>query len=80
MQWFLLHQANGRIISAIAKHLNIPEEKFLENIAKYGNTSAASVPILLDEAVNSGIIKRNQKLILSGFGGGLTVASIALSF
>lgn len=80
VQWFLLHQANGRIISAIAKHLNIPEEKFLENIAKYGNTSAASVPILLDEAVNSGIIKRNQKLILSGFGGGLTVASIALSF
>ena len=80
VQWLLLHQANGRIISAIAKHLNIPEEKFLENIAKYGNTSAASVPILLDEAVNSGIIKRNQKLILSGFGGGLTVASIALSF
>ena len=80
VQWFLLHQANGRIISSIAKHLNIPEEKFLANIAKYGNTSAASVPILLDEAVNSGIIKRNQKLILSGFGGGLTVASIALSF
>ena len=80
VQWFLLHQANGRIISAIAKHLNIPEEKFLENIAKYGNTSAASVPILLDEAVNSDIIKRKQKLILSGFGGGLTVASIALSF
>ena len=80
VQWFLLHQANGRIISAIAKHLNIAEEKFLENIAKYGNTSAASVPILLDEAVNSGIIKRNQKLILSGFGGGLTAASIALSF
>ena len=80
VQWFLLHQANGRIISAIAKHLNIPEEKFLENIAKYGNTSAASVPILLNEAVNSGIIKRNQKLILSGFGGGLTVASIALIF
>ena len=80
VQWFLLHQANGRIISAIAKHLNILEEKFLENIAKYGNTSAASVPILLDEAVNSGDIRRNQKLILSGFGGGLTVASIALSF
>ena len=80
VQWFLLHQANGRIISAIAKHLNVAEEKFLENIAKYGNTSAASVPILLDKAVNSGIIKRNQKLILSGFGGGLTVASIALNF
>lgn len=80
VEWFLLHQANGRILSAIAQHMTLNEKKFLQNVAKYGNTSAASVPILLDEAVESGKIKAGQKLILSGFGGGLTVASLALVF
>lgn len=80
VDWYILHQANGRILSVIAKHLGLDESKFLSNVAKYGNTSAASIAILLDEAVNSGKIKTGQKLILSGFGGGLTVASIALVF
>lgn len=80
VDWYLLHQANGRILTVIAKHLNEPVAKFLNNVARYGNTSAASVAILLDEFVTSGDIQPGQKLILSGFGGGLTVASIALIF
>ncbi|WEV71020.1 ketoacyl-ACP synthase III [Lactobacillus sp. ESL0785] len=80
VDWFILHQANGRILTSIAHHLGVPEEKFLSNVAKYGNTSAASVPLLLDEAVTTGRIKRGQKLILSGFGGGLTTATTAIVF
>ncbi|UQS84230.1 beta-ketoacyl-ACP synthase III [Bombilactobacillus thymidiniphilus] len=80
VDWFVLHQANLRIIKSIARHLQQPETKFLTNVAHFGNTSAASVPILLDEAVNNQQIDRGQKLILSGFGGGLTAGSIALIY
>ncbi|MDF7682893.1 ketoacyl-ACP synthase III [Lactobacillus sp. ESL0679] len=80
VDWFILHQANGRILTSIAHHLGVAEEKFLSNVAKYGNTSAASVPLLLDEAVTAGNIKSRQKLILSGFGGGLTAATVAIIF
>ncbi|WEV37145.1 beta-ketoacyl-ACP synthase III [Lactobacillus sp. ESL0677] len=80
VDWFILHQANGRILTSIAHHLGVPEEKFLCNVAKYGNTSAASVPLLLDEAVTVGKIKPQQRLILSGFGGGLTAATVAIIF
>ncbi|MDF7639539.1 ketoacyl-ACP synthase III [Lactobacillus sp. ESL0791] len=80
VSWFILHQANGRIISAIAQHLGQDESKFLNNVAKFGNTSAASIPILLDEAVSSGQIKSGEKLLLSGFGGGLTAGSLAIVY
>ena len=69
------HQANIRIIQATAKRLNLPMEKVFVNIDKYGNTSAASVPIALDEAVQSGKVKDGDYILLEAFGGGLTWAS-----
>lgn len=73
---FVLHQANLRIIHSVAKRLKVPEEKFIVNMERYGNTSAASVPIALDEAVCSGRIKAGDLIVLAGFGGGLTWGSI----
>ncbi len=72
------HQANIRIIQATAKRLNLPEEKVFVNLEKYGNTSAASIPIALDEAVRSGRVKDGDYLLLEAFGGGLTWASALL--
>lgn len=80
IDYFLLHQANGRIIKSIAQHLDQPVTKFLQNVAEFGNTSAASVPLLLAQSVANNQIQRGQKLILSGFGGGLTVGSLALIY
>jgi 3-oxoacyl-[acyl-carrier-protein] synthase III len=72
LDWLLLHQANQRILDAVAKRLNIPEEKVLSNLANYGNTSAASIPLVLDEAVRQGKIKPGDMIATSGFGAGLT--------
>jgi 3-oxoacyl-[acyl-carrier-protein] synthase-3 len=72
------HQANIRIIQATAKRLGLPMEKVFVNIEKYGNTSAASVPIALDEALQSGQIKGGDYILLEAFGGGLTWASSLL--
>ncbi|MEG6615279.1 beta-ketoacyl-ACP synthase III [Peptococcaceae bacterium 1198_IL3148] len=69
---FIPHQANIRIIEHAAKKLDLPQEKVFANVDKYGNTSAASVPIALDEAYRQGRIKSGDKIILIGFGGGLT--------
>jgi 3-oxoacyl-[acyl-carrier-protein] synthase-3 len=78
---YLLHQANIRIIEKIAKKLQIPTARFLLNIEEYGNTSAASIPILLSEAVEKGelVLGSRQKVVLTGFGGGLTWGTILLS-
>jgi 3-oxoacyl-[acyl-carrier-protein] synthase-3 len=72
------HQANIRIIQATAKRLGMPMEKVFVNIDRYGNTSAASVPIALDEAVQSGRIQDGDYVLLEAFGGGLTWASSLL--
>jgi 3-oxoacyl-[acyl-carrier-protein] synthase-3 len=72
IDWLLLHQANQRIIDAVAQRLNIPEHKVISNLAQYGNTSAASIPLALDEAVRQGKIKPNHIVATSGFGAGLT--------
>ncbi len=69
------HQANLRIIQAMAKRLNMPMEKVALTIHKYGNTSAASIPMALDEAVRNGRVKENDLILLEAFGGGLTWAS-----
>lgn len=69
---FILHQANIRIIKSVAQRVGADIEKFPCNLTKYGNTSAASVPILLDELNKAGKLKTGDKLVLSGFGGGLT--------
>lgn len=80
VDYFVLHQANQRIINQIAKQLGLPIDPFLSNVAHYGNTSAASVPILLDEAVRAGTIQRGQLIALSGFGGGLTIGTQLIVF
>jgi len=72
------HQANIRIMQATAKRLGLPWDKVYKNIEKYGNTSAASVPLALDEAVRSGKVKRGDNLIGVAFGGGLTWGAVAI--
>jgi len=74
------HQANLRIIQATADRLKIPLEKVIINLDKYGNTSAASIPIALDEAVVSGRVKDGDYLLLEAFGGGLTCASALIQW
>ena len=72
------HQANLRIISAIADRLGLPESKTFVNLQKYGNTSAATIPVALDEANRSGLLKRGDVILLVAFGGGFTWASCVL--
>lgn len=69
------HQANARIISAIAERLGVPEERTFINLDRYGNTSAATIPVALDEANRSGRIQRGDVILLVAFGGGFTWAS-----
>ena len=73
---FIPHQANVRIIEAIAKRFKQPLDKFFVNLHKYGNTSGASIPIALDEASKEGRFKKGDKIVATGFGGGLTYGSI----
>ncbi|CAI8611795.1 unnamed protein product [Vicia faba] len=75
IDWLLLHQANQRIIDAVATRLEIPSERVISNLANYGNTSAASIPLALDEAVRSGKVKAGQTIAAAGFGAGLTWGS-----
>jgi 3-oxoacyl-[acyl-carrier-protein] synthase-3 len=70
------HQANIRIIEATAKHANIPMDKVYVNIDRYGNTSAASIPIALDECVREGRVKEGDTVLMVAFGGGFTWASV----
>ena len=69
------HQANIRIIQAMANNLNIPMEKVYTNIHKYGNTSTASIPLALDEANREGFLKKGDYVLLVTFGAGLTWGS-----
>ena len=75
IDYFILHQANRMIIEAVAKRLKTDISKFPMNLEEYANTSAATVPILLDEMNRRGMFRRGQKIILSGFGAGLTWAA-----
>ncbi len=75
IDWLLLHQANQRIMDAVAKRLKIPQSKILSNIEEYGNTSAASIPLALDAAVRDGRVKPGDIIAASGFGAGLTWGS-----
>ena len=69
---YILHQANRRIVEAVAKRLGEPLEKFPMNLQEYGNTSAASIPLALGEMNAKGMLKSGDKIICVGFGGGLT--------
>ena len=70
IDYFILHQANKRIVEAVAKRLDVSIDKFPMNLQEYGNTSSASIPILLDEMSRDGRLKKGQKIILAGFGAG----------
>ena len=72
IDWLVLHQANQRILDAVAQRLSIPSEKVISNLAHYGNTSAASIPLALDEAVRQGKIQPGDIIATAGFGAGLT--------
>ncbi len=72
IKYFILHQANERIIQSISKKLKLPIEAFPMNVSECGNTSSASIPILLDELNREGKLEKGDKIVLSGFGGGLT--------
>ncbi|MBF0110008.1 MAG: ketoacyl-ACP synthase III [Magnetococcales bacterium] len=75
IDWFIPHQANKRILQATAKRVGIPEEKVVMTVHHHGNTSAASVPLALDEAVRDGRIQPGHLVLLDAFGGGFTWAS-----
>jgi len=75
VKWFIPHQANLRMLQALAKRLNVPFEKFYITVHKYGNISSASVAIAFDEAVRSGAIQKGDLVLLTAFGGGLTWGS-----
>ncbi len=72
INWLLLHQANQRILDSVGERLNVPAEKILSNLSNYGNTSAATIPLMLDEAIRNKKIKENDILATSGFGAGLS--------
>ncbi|SFS00420.1 beta-ketoacyl-ACP synthase III [Anaeromicropila populeti] len=80
IKYFVLHQANKRILEAVAKKLNVPEEKFPMNLDKYGNTSSASVPVLLHEMNEKNMLAKGDKIVLSAFGGGLTWGTIIIEW
>lgn len=77
---FILHQANERIIRSVAKRLKVSPERFPMNLQDYGNTSAASIPILLDECNQKGLFHPGDRIVLSGFGAGLTWGATLLTW
>lgn len=80
IQYVVCHQANIRIISHVYKKMNAPPEKFFVNLQDYGNTSAASIPIALDEMNQKGMLKKGNKIICVGFGAGLTWGGILINW
>ncbi|KGX92682.1 3-oxoacyl-ACP synthase [Pontibacillus halophilus JSM 076056 = DSM 19796] len=78
VDYLVPHQANIRIMEAARQRLEIPEEKMATSVKRYGNTSSASIPIAISEAVENGSIKDNDVVVLVGFGGGLTWGAVAL--
>tara|TARA_Y100001978_G_scaffold201379_1_gene219603 strand:+ start:1010 stop:2017 length:1008 start_codon:yes stop_codon:yes gene_type:complete len=75
IDWLVLHQANQRILDAVGERLNIKSEKVLSNLSKFGNTSAATIPLVFDEYVRNKKIKKNDLILTSGFGAGLSWGS-----
>lgn len=80
IDWIIPHQANARIVEAVAKHFGIPMSKVILELEDVGNTSAASIPIALDRAIRDGRIKRGQMILLVAFGAGITSGSLLLRF
>ncbi len=80
VDFLIPHQANIRIIEAARKRLELPEDKVYINLDRYGNMSAASIPVALDEAIRLGRIKKGDNIVMVGFGGGLTWGACAMKW
>ena len=80
IDWLIPHQANIRILQSTAKRLKLPLEKLIVTVDQHGNTSAASIPLALDESVRNGKIKRGDTVLLEGVGGGFTWGAVLLDF
>ncbi len=80
INWLIPHQANSRIINAIAKKISLPNEKVILTVDKHGNTSAASIPLAFDDAYHSGSLKEGDLIMLEAFGAGFTWGSVLLKF
>ena len=80
IKYYVLHQANARIVEAAAKRLKEPMEKFPLIIERYGNTSTASIPLLLDDMLKRGMLNDGDKIILSGFGAGMTWGAVLMEW
>ena len=78
IRYFILHQANSRIMDSVAKKLGVPSDKFFKNLNQYGNTSSASIPMALYDAAQQ--LNSGDAIVLSGFGGGLTWGSMLLTW
>ena len=80
IDWMIPHQANIRIISAVAKRIKLPMEKVIQTVEKHGNTSAASIPLALDIGIRDGRIKKGDTLLFEGIGGGFSWGSVLAEF
>ncbi len=80
IDWIVPHQANYRIIKMIISKLKIPADKVVVTVDQHANTSSASIPLALDQAISDGRIKSGQTLLLEAFGGGLTWGGVVLRF
>lgn len=80
IDYFLLHQANMRILEAIKQNFDLPQERFLHNIERRGNTSSASIPVLLDEKIREGVIKRGDTMVFNGFGAGFVTSAAVMRY
>jgi 3-oxoacyl-[acyl-carrier-protein] synthase-3 len=80
ISFYLLHQANVRIMETIREYLGEEEDKFPKNIHKYGNTSSASIPILLDEMNKNGQLKDGDMLVMSAFGAGFSTGACVMEW
>ena len=80
IDWLIPHQANSRIINAIAKKISLPNEKVILTVNKHGNTSAASIPLAFDDAYHNGYLKEGNLVMLEAFGAGFTWGSVLLKF
>jgi 3-oxoacyl-[acyl-carrier-protein] synthase-3 len=80
IDWFIPHQANLRIIEAVGERFKFPKEKVIINVDKYANTSSASIPIAMSEAVKDGRLKRNQLVLMATFGAGLTSGALTIRY
>lgn len=80
VDWLVTHQANMRIIEALGKRMKVDKEKVIVNIEKYANTSAATIPIALDEAVRANKVRKGDIVLMASFGAGLTSGSLLIRY